>query len=178
MACGKEGLTQAGASRLFSMIIISGGQTGADQAGLIVAKEFGIETSGFAAKNFMTEKGPNLKLKYEFNLIDSGLNYHDRTILNCQCSDITYIFTFNENSPGTKVVKQNCANFRIFDLNQLLHAENNPIKFNFTLDLMSDCLNWEFDVINIAGNRESFKIGNVERLTKHLIRHSLSRRQK
>jgi hydroxymethylpyrimidine pyrophosphatase-like HAD family hydrolase len=39
------------------MIIISGGQTGADIAGLKVAKQLNFKTGGFAAKNFMTENG-------------------------------------------------------------------------------------------------------------------------
>lgn len=38
--------------------VISGGQTGADFAGLRAAKDFGIPTGGFAPKDWLTENGP------------------------------------------------------------------------------------------------------------------------
>jgi len=38
--------------------IVSGGQTGADQAGLRAAKAAGIETGGWAPHGWTTEKGP------------------------------------------------------------------------------------------------------------------------
>jgi hypothetical protein len=38
--------------------IISGGQTGADQAGLAVAKRLGISTGGFMPKGLLTAAGP------------------------------------------------------------------------------------------------------------------------
>lgn len=69
------------------MIIISGGQTGADIAGLKVAKQLNFKTGGFAAKNFMTENGPNPKLA-EYNLIDEGLSYRERTELNCKIAKL------------------------------------------------------------------------------------------
>ena len=40
------------------MKIISGGQTGADQAGWRAAKAYGIKTGGWMPKGFMTEIGP------------------------------------------------------------------------------------------------------------------------
>ena len=43
--------------------IISGGQTGADQIGLEVALSLGIPTGGTAPKGFITETGPNYKLR-------------------------------------------------------------------------------------------------------------------
>jgi Circularly permutated YpsA SLOG family len=38
--------------------VITGGQTGADQAGLRAAKAFGIATGGFMPRGFLTEDGP------------------------------------------------------------------------------------------------------------------------
>ena len=38
--------------------VISGGQTGADQAGLAVAKRLGIPTGGCMPKGWLTEAGP------------------------------------------------------------------------------------------------------------------------
>ena len=48
--------------------IISGGQTGADQAGLAVAKRLGIPTGGFVPKGFLTEAGPRPDLAAEYGL--------------------------------------------------------------------------------------------------------------
>ena len=38
--------------------VVSGGQTGADQAGLRAARAAGIETGGWAPKGWETEEGP------------------------------------------------------------------------------------------------------------------------
>ena len=38
--------------------VVSGGQTGADQAGLRAAAKAGIDTGGWACKGWLTEKGP------------------------------------------------------------------------------------------------------------------------
>lgn len=83
-------------------MVISGGQTGADQAGLSVAKSYGIKTGGFAPFNFMTTDGPNPGLK-QFDLVESGFGYKDRTILNIEESDCTVIIASDINSPGTKL---------------------------------------------------------------------------
>jgi hypothetical protein len=42
--------------------VISGGQTGADQGGLVAARTLKIETGGTAAKGWLTEDGPKRKL--------------------------------------------------------------------------------------------------------------------
>lgn len=55
--------------------VISGGQDGADQAGLYAAQILSIPTGGWAAKNFMTESGPRPDLAELFGLIDVGLTY-------------------------------------------------------------------------------------------------------
>ena len=49
--------------------IISGGQTGADQAGLAVAKRLGIPAGGFLPKGFLTEAGPRHDLAAEYGLV-------------------------------------------------------------------------------------------------------------
>lgn len=48
------------------MQIISGGQTGADQAGLAAAKELGLETGGWLPKGCITDEGrrPDLLALY------------------------------------------------------------------------------------------------------------------
>ncbi len=51
--------------------IISGGQTGADQAGLYVGKMLGLKTGGVAPPHFMTHEGPNPELlRDEYGLVE------------------------------------------------------------------------------------------------------------
>jgi len=79
--------------------IISGGQTGADQAGL---------EAGWAPKGFRTESGLNLKLRDTYNLAEhASWEYPPRTELNVIQSDTTLIFGRSD-SPGTKFTKNFC----------------------------------------------------------------------
>ena len=52
--------------------VISGGQTGADHAGLRAAKDSGINTGGTAPRNFMTEEGSKPELEIEFDSFSVG----------------------------------------------------------------------------------------------------------
>ena len=49
--------------------IISGGQTGADRAGLEVAKRLGYETGGTVPRGYKTSTGPDPTLK-EFGVVE------------------------------------------------------------------------------------------------------------
>ena len=70
--------------------VVSGGQMGADVAGLRAAKELGIPTGGFAPAGWQTSKGPQPGLATEFGLLEGpqsgsiAANYHARTIKNLQ----------------------------------------------------------------------------------------------
>jgi hypothetical protein len=79
--------------------IISGGQTGADQAGLVAATLFHLETGGFAPDNFMTVHGSFLPLKTVYGLIEGG-SYPVRTEKNVRLADATIRFASNLKSPG------------------------------------------------------------------------------
>lgn len=55
--------------------VISGGQVGADRAGLEAALEVGISTGGgFAPRNFVMSKGADLELKTKFHLTEITMN--------------------------------------------------------------------------------------------------------
>src|SRR5262245_37269304 len=62
--------------------VVSGGQTGADQAGLIAARRFGIPTGGWMPKGFLTTTGPAPDLAREFGLREHSGGYADRTEAN------------------------------------------------------------------------------------------------
>jgi hypothetical protein len=74
-------------------VVISGGQTGADQAGICAAKFLNYTTGGYATQRFETEHGLEPWLA-EFGLrpVTSG-GYKSRTYANITHSDATVIFT-------------------------------------------------------------------------------------
>ncbi len=70
-------------------MIISGGQTGADLAGLEVAYQNGIPTGGFAPKGWKTNKGPNILLRDKYHLKEHPMGYKERTWANVEASHAT-----------------------------------------------------------------------------------------
>jgi Circularly permutated YpsA SLOG family len=73
--------------------VISGGQTGADQAGLAVAMRLGIPTSGCMPKGWLTEDGPRPDLAVAYGLEEADTAaYPKRTERNVLASDGTVVF--------------------------------------------------------------------------------------
>jgi len=123
--------------------IISGGQTGADQGGLIAGQQLEIPTGGWAPKNWMTEDGPAPWLA-DFGLSEcSTPGYAYRTHLNAHDADAT-ILLGDEHSPGSALTKRACdRHFR-------------PCSVNPSMNELRALIRGEgWEVLNIAGNRES-----------------------
>ncbi len=144
--------------------IISGGQTGADIGGLIIAKELGIITGGYAPKGFKTENGSDFKLRDEYNLTELNISgyggYSERTKLNIRESDITIIFA-NKNSPGSKLTLDECIKTKKKWI-VLRNTENTNDCVDILvkeLPLLAKNLNKTDLIVNIAGNRESVSPG-------------------
>lgn len=89
-------------------LIISGGQTGADMAGLYAARELGYDTGGTAAPNFSTSKGLREQLLKSFGLSALPLesswasSYTKRSMLNVDNATATVAFRVKSGSPGTE----------------------------------------------------------------------------
>src|SRR6266404_7775537 len=83
--------------------VISGGQIGADIAGLKAAHLLGIPTGGTAPKGFKTQLGFNPELGWNYGLVehDSPL-YPPRTEQNVINSDGTIRLAQNFSSPGER----------------------------------------------------------------------------
>src|SRR3954447_21659974 len=73
--------------------IISGGQSGADQAGWRAAKAFGIPTGGFMPRGFRTEDGPRPDFAELYGAVAMETeSYPARTEANVRDSDATLWF--------------------------------------------------------------------------------------
>ena len=140
--------------------IISGGQTGADQAGLYAAKELGIPTGGTAPPGYMTDEGPNLKLLTEFGLLVGPPDYKIypiRTRKNVRDSDGTVWFG-EVNSPGGKLTLSTAR-----DLGK-------PTLVNPTSQQLSHWVEqYHIKVLNVAGNRERKNPGITDRVIEILV---------
>lgn len=123
--------------------IISGGQTGADRAGLEAAKELGLPTGGYAPKGWRTDNGPAPSLA-DFGLVETeSAGYPERTSLNVQASDGTLIFG-DAGSSGSRLTRQLCKQYRKpYAINPRNRKEiRGFIEYH------------NVQVLNVAGNRE------------------------
>lgn len=138
--------------------IISGGQTGADVAGLEAGRILKLETGGTAPNGFRTETGSNPALKELYGLIEhENYNYRSRTIENVKNSDATIWFG-NESSPGGKLTINSCKKF------------GKPYIINPTKEAFIRWINWNnIVVLNVAGNRESTNPGIFEKVKNFLV---------
>ena len=79
--------------------IVSGGQTGADRAGLDVAIALGIPHGGWCPRGRRTEDGP-LPPHYQLKETESS-SYTQRTTWNVRDSDATVVFSMGRLGPGS-----------------------------------------------------------------------------
>jgi hypothetical protein len=148
---------------MFLKKIYSGTQTGADIAGLIVAKEFGIETGGFTTKGFRTQDGkkPEYAKIYNIKEMDS-FNYADRTYENVKNSDGTIRIYYHKDSAGEKCTLNAIKTYSkpYFDVD--LNKDNNPeLAVKWIKDNHIKCL-------NVAGNSESTALGITQEASDYL----------
>jgi len=128
--------------------IISGGQAGADIAGIKVGLDLGLQTGGHAPLGYRTKFGNKVGLK-KYGLIEhSSPEYKPRTYLNVKNSDATIRFATNFNSGG-----------EICTLNAI-HKYNKPY-FDIDLNewgniLIFDVMDFfhknNVGILNVAGN--------------------------
>lgn len=143
--------------------IISGGQTGADEAGLYVGKRFGLPTGGTIPKGFRTLMGPREELGVLYGLIEhESDNYVPRTYQNVRDSDGTVRLAGNFESRG-----EVCT----------LKAITRYGKPHFDVDLADPCCTADFvkwledakiETLNVAGNAEQTFKGAFDRSVAYL----------
>lgn len=152
--------------------IVSGGQTGSDQAGLFAAKELGLMTGGYAPEGWRTELGSAPWLS-DYNLVESdSADYKIRTRMNVQLADATVIF--GRRSPGSNATEELCRILKkpclwLMPVSKLPHRDFIPAfeARGFKGWLMHS----KVTVLNVAGNRESKMPGIQEAVKQFLIRN-------
>jgi len=130
--------------------VISGGQTGVDQAGLRVARRLGYETGGWMPKGFRTNTGPNPELAKEFHLMEtSSPGYPVRTQRNVDISNGTIILG-HQDSAGCKLT----ARFALESGKHLLKIRHHYDSLKAVHLIRTFLTTKPIVVLNIAGNRE------------------------
>lgn len=133
--------------------IISGGQTGADIAGLLAAKSHGVETGGWMPKGWITLKGTRPEYERLFNMTEHPTKgYKARTWKNVEDSDATARFAVDFNSAGEKCtyngIKKHDKPY--FDVGI---DKNSPAIYAQTIFEFKEWLDyWKVETLNIAGN--------------------------
>lgn len=133
-------------------LIISGGQTGADQAGLVAAKKRGIATSGWAPKGWRTEAG-EAKWLAQFGLMEheTEYDYAPRTKANVDMADATVIF--GKRSRGSNLTERCCQ--LAGKPYKWVHHPGRGSEMGLRLWLKRTPI----ETLNVAGNRESVNPG-------------------
>lgn len=148
---------------MFLKRIVSGGQTGADIAGLEVAKKFGLETGGTMPFGYLTLDGCKPEYKELYGIQDHrSSSYVPRTRKNVKDSDGTIRLAYKFESAG-----EICT----------LKAIQNYKKPHIDVDLndprpVVDVIHWlgenSIEILNIAGNSEKTHCGTHSAATKYL----------
>ena len=131
--------------------IISGGQTGADRAGLDVAIELGIAHGGSIPSGRRTEDGP-LPAKYDSMTELRSRHYQVRTEKNVIDADATLLFTNRKMGSGSALTREVAGKHHKAFLHINLGKKTDD-------EAVGEVSQWLEDtkprVLNIAGSRET-----------------------
>jgi len=149
--------------------IISGGQTGADQGGLLAARELGIATGGIAPRVWLTESGPQEELLRGFGLAEcEEEGYPARTRQNIGLSDGTLLVGPYQ-SGGSKLTHELAT-----QMSKPLFLITFPPDNNDDSQSIREFREWlenhGIQTLNVAGNRESQSPGIGEFTREFLLR--------
>ncbi len=144
-----------------SIIVVSGGQTGADRAGLDAAIELGLPHRGWCPLGRRAEDGV---IPTRYNLQEcSSADYSLRTRMNVIDSRLTLIFVVDETlSPGSAKTVALCREYErpYLVLNLRLASDEAAVKKIWSVTRDS--------VVNVAGTRES-KAPGIQAAVKRIL---------
>jgi hypothetical protein len=148
--------------------IISGGQTGADQAALDVAIEFRILRGGWIPKGRKTEGGP-LPSKYQLQEMPTA-SYPARTEQNVVDSDGTLIISHGEMTGGTEITAKMAQKHN----KPWMHVDANELSVEAAVQFVRAWISGsKIEVLNVAGPRAS-KDPRIYETTRKILRAVLS----
>ncbi len=143
--------------------IISGGQTGADQAALDVAIKYNIPHGGWIPKGRLTEDG-GLPTEYQLEEMPTE-SYSQRTEKNILDSDATLIVSHGKITGGPALTKKLAKQHN----KQYLHLDMDEMSMLYALRFLKS---WVSDngikILNVAGARAS-KDPNIYDATTKII---------
>lgn len=133
--------------------VISGGQSGCDQAALRAAKASSIETGGWMHNGFLTEYGPRPDLAELYGLKEHTGGYAERNAQNVEDADGTLILYVGAITGGTLLTANLCrkkggSRWIAVDLDRITLP--NGITPLFVASAIR-----KYDTLNVAGPRES-----------------------
>lgn len=154
--------------------VISGGQVGADIAGLRAARALGIETGGTAPKGYRTLQGRNQELA-SYSLVEhDDWRYPPRTRENVRNSDATIRFATNWSTPGERATLREirAAQKPYFDVT-IEWAPGLPGHWTVSPSVR-EAKHWlreqNIAVLNVAGNGKPV----IERIVEEYMKELLS----
>lgn len=146
--------------------IISGGQTGADRAGLMAGKKLNIETGGWCVKDYRTEDGIDLELKnFGIKCLDS-IEYPERTKKNVDDSDGTIVFRLQPSLGSDKTIgyaQSKIWKYGVIKTMNKIESKYKAVCVITNIDnedvaseqILNFVLKNDIKILNIAGHRES-----------------------
>lgn len=134
-----------------SLLVVSGGQTGADRGGLDAARSMGIPHRGWCPKGRRAEDG---RIPQHYNMIETeSSDYPLRTELNVFDSNATLIFVEDRRRPsgGSRLTVDLCQmHHKPFEVVEAF--QNDHLIVGYLVRFLSEKKAW---IINVAGSRES-----------------------
>lgn len=143
--------------------IISGGQTGADIAGVDAAISCSVPYGGWLPKGRKAERGIVPERYTEFQEMIRG-GYPKRTEQNVIDSDGTVIFTYGRLTGGSSLTKKYAAVHKRPWLHVDLKSGQNPVA------LIKDwIIEWDIKILNVAGKSASKAPGIYDHVKKIIM---------
>lgn len=137
--------------------VISGGQTGADQGGLLAAWERGIPTGGWAPYDYRTTLGPNPLLEVLGLVMTDEKGYTPRTTRNVEEADATLVCGYDLTSPGSRrtIDHAQAVGRPCFVLEFPAGRDGGSKEVRLIEQAVTFILRHQPTILNVAGNRDS-----------------------
>ncbi|MBA4186402.1 MAG: hypothetical protein C0467_00135 [Planctomycetaceae bacterium] len=143
--------------------VISGGQTGADRAALIAARQAGIPTGGWMPAGFLAHDGNHPEFAERYGIRETASSeYQPRTALNVKEADATLRFAAVWDSAGELLTLRLCHEQRRPHLDVEINGGVSPA------DVAEWILSTDMRVLNVAGNSERTSPGIQEYVVEFL----------